>query len=68
MANALGLEWKYNDISEVYEEMAKVMPSLNNITWERLEKESGVTYPCDECEYMAKRRENLKQHRRSKHQ
>ena len=28
--------------------MAKVMPSLNNITWERLEKESGVTYPCDD--------------------
>ena len=48
LANALGLEWKYNDISEVYEEMAKVMPSLNNITWERLEKESGVTYPCDD--------------------
>ena len=48
LANALGLEWKYNDISEVYVEMAKVMPSLNNITWERLEKESGVTYPCDD--------------------
>jgi assimilatory nitrate reductase catalytic subunit len=23
------------------------MPSLDNITWERLERESSVTYPCD---------------------
>ena len=23
------------------------MPSLNNITWERVERESAVTYPCD---------------------
>ena len=26
-------------------EMAQVMPSLNNITWERLEREGAVTYP-----------------------
>jgi formate dehydrogenase major subunit len=23
------------------------MPSLDNISWERLERESSVTYPCD---------------------
>jgi formate dehydrogenase major subunit len=27
--------------------MASVMPSFNNITWQRLERESSVTYPCD---------------------
>ena len=27
--------------------MASVMPSLKNITWERLEREGAVTYPCD---------------------
>mgnify|MGYP003694245169 CR=1 FL=1 len=27
--------------------MAAVMPSLNNITWERLLREDAVTYPCD---------------------
>jgi formate dehydrogenase major subunit len=26
--------------------MAQVMPSLANITWERLEREDAVTYPC----------------------
>ena len=33
--------------SEIYTEMASLMPSLNNITWERVERESAVTYPCD---------------------
>ena len=27
--------------------MKQAMPSLDNITWERLERESSVTYPCD---------------------
>jgi formate dehydrogenase major subunit len=27
--------------------MAEIMPSLQNITWERLEREDAVTYPCD---------------------
>lgn len=27
--------------------MTKAMPSLANITWERLEREGSVTYPCD---------------------
>jgi formate dehydrogenase major subunit len=27
--------------------MASLMPSLDNITWERVARESAVTYPCD---------------------
>ena len=27
--------------------MTEIMPSLKNITWERLEREESVTYPCD---------------------
>ena len=27
--------------------MSKAMPSLNNITWDRLDKEGSVTYPCN---------------------
>ncbi len=42
----LGLDWNYNSPKDIFEEMAKTMPSLNNITWERLEKENSVTYPC----------------------
>jgi len=43
----LGLDWNYNNPKDIFEEMAKTMPSLNNITWERLEKENSVTYPCN---------------------
>jgi formate dehydrogenase major subunit len=47
IARRLGLDWSYSHPRDVYAEMAGVMPSLNNITWERLERESAVTYPCD---------------------
>ena len=33
--------------SEIYTEMASLMPSLDNISWERVERESAVTYPAD---------------------
>ncbi len=47
LANALGLNWNYKHVSEVFNEMALIMPSLNNITWERVDKEDSVTYPCE---------------------
>jgi len=47
MAQGIGLNWNYKDVSEVFAEMAQVMPSLKNISWERLVREDAVTYPCD---------------------
>nr|WP_306265939.1 formate dehydrogenase subunit alpha [Pararhizobium sp. IMCC3301] len=47
LANALGLGWNYKSVSEVFAEMAQIMPSLNNITWDRLQTEGSVTYPCE---------------------
>jgi formate dehydrogenase major subunit len=47
MARGLGLDWCYSGPADVFAEMAGVMPSLNNISWQRLEAESAVTYPCD---------------------
>ena len=47
IAQRMGLDWNYSHISEVFTEMTRVMPSLANITWERLEREDAVTYPCD---------------------
>ena len=46
MARRLGLPWHYGHVSEVFEEMRHVMPSIGGITWERLEREHAVTYPC----------------------
>ena len=47
IAKRMGLDWKYSHPRDVFAEMKLAMPSLNNITWERLERESSVTYPCD---------------------
>ena len=45
LANRLGLGWGYTHPREVFAEMKQLMPSLDNITWDRLETESAVTYP-----------------------
>jgi len=45
LAKRCGLDWAYSHPSEVFAEMKKSMKSLDNITWERLESESVVTYP-----------------------
>lgn len=45
LAKRLGLGWDYSHPSEVFAEMKQNMGSLDNITWERLERENVVTYP-----------------------
>jgi formate dehydrogenase major subunit len=47
IARRIGLAWSYTHPRDVFAEMKLAMPSLNNITWERLLRESSVTYPCD---------------------
>ena len=42
----MGVDWNYCHPSEVFNEMRKCMDSIAGITWERLERESSVTYPC----------------------
>ena len=44
LAQGMDLNWNYAHVSEVFTEMTKVMPSLANITWERLLREDAVTY------------------------
>jgi len=46
LAQQLGLGWHYGHVSEVFDEMRHTMPSIAGITWERLEREHAVTYPC----------------------
>ena len=47
IARRMGLNWNYGGPADVFAEMKLAMPSLDNITWERLEREDSVTYPCD---------------------
>jgi formate dehydrogenase major subunit len=46
IAKRMGLPWTYAGPADVFAEMKLAMPSLDNISWERLMKESAVTYPC----------------------
>jgi formate dehydrogenase major subunit len=47
IAKRIGLNWNYRHPSEIYTEMASLMPALNNISWERVARESATTYPSD---------------------
>jgi formate dehydrogenase major subunit len=51
MAQRMGLAWHYagpeSGVAAVYEEMRQAMhAAIGGITWERLQRESSVTYPC----------------------
>ena len=51
LASRLGCGWDYqgdhDGVAAVYEEMRQAMhAAISGITWERLERESSVTYPC----------------------
>ncbi len=46
IARRIGLKWNYAGPHEIFPEMAEAMASFANITWERLLRESVVTYPC----------------------
>jgi formate dehydrogenase major subunit len=51
LALGMGLNWNYSGpdegVAAVYEEMRQAMhTSISGITWERLLRESSVTYPC----------------------
>ncbi|MGH8137208.1 MAG: formate dehydrogenase subunit alpha [Steroidobacteraceae bacterium] len=51
LARQLGLSWSYGSgeaaVAAVFDEMRHTMPSIGGITWERLQAEDSVTYPCE---------------------
>jgi len=47
LGRRLGLPWTYTHPRDVFAEMRLAMPSIAGITWQRLEAESAVTYPCE---------------------
>jgi len=46
MARRLDLDWDYDGPGAVFAEMRQAMPSIAGISWERLQREGAVTYPC----------------------
>jgi formate dehydrogenase major subunit len=47
VARRMGLRWDYHHPRDIFAEMQRAMTSLKGITWDRLEREGAVTYPCD---------------------
>ncbi len=45
LARRLGLDWHYTHPREIFAEMAAAMPSLDGITWQKLEARGAMTYP-----------------------
>ncbi len=46
LATRLGCDWHYEGPQQVFEEMRKAMPSIAGISWQRLQQQESVTYPC----------------------
>jgi len=51
LAHRLGVDWSgYGEneaaVAAVFDEMRLTMPSIAGITWDRLQREHSVTYPC----------------------
>jgi formate dehydrogenase major subunit len=46
LARRLGLDWHYDHPRDIFNEMRQGMNSIAGITWERLEAEGAVVYPC----------------------
>jgi formate dehydrogenase major subunit len=46
LARRCGLDWKYDGPADVWAEIREAVPSCRGISWDRLEREHSVTYPC----------------------
>lgn len=47
IAHRMGLDWQYDGPADVFNEMRLALRGYAGITWNRLEREGAVTYPCD---------------------
>lgn len=47
LAKRMGLAWDYSSPQAVFSEIRQAVPSMAGMTWERLEREHGIVYPCE---------------------
>ncbi|GAB5504906.1 MAG: formate dehydrogenase subunit alpha [Rhizobiaceae bacterium] len=48
LAQAMGLDWAYTHPSEIMDEIAATTPSFANVSYELLDAEGSVQWPCNE--------------------
>jgi len=49
LAEAMGLDWKYNHPSEIMDEIAATTPSFANVSYQLLEEKGSVQWPCNDA-------------------
>ncbi|MBX3578478.1 MAG: formate dehydrogenase subunit alpha [Rhizobiaceae bacterium] len=48
MAKAMGLKWSYTHPSEIMDEIARTTPSFAFVSYDKLDREGSVQWPCNE--------------------
>jgi len=48
MARAVGLDWDYRHPSEIMAEIARLTPTFAGVTFEKLDAEGSIQWPCNE--------------------
>jgi formate dehydrogenase major subunit len=51
ISNKFGFPMNYSSASEIFEDMAKVTPSYAGITYDRIDKEGGLQWPCPTADH-----------------
>ncbi len=48
-AKALGYEMNYSHPSEIMDEIARLMPTFTNVSYEKLDEEGSIQWPCNDA-------------------
>ena len=48
LCNAMGYEMSYSHPREIMQEIASLTPTFSNVTYERLDKEGSIQWPCND--------------------
>ncbi len=46
LANKLGFDWNYGSAEDIFKEITSLTPSYAGISYQRLEEEEGIQWPC----------------------
>ncbi|WP_159729208.1 formate dehydrogenase subunit alpha [Methylosinus sp. Ce-a6] len=49
LAKAFGLDWSYSHPSEIMDEIARLTPTFKNVSYEKLDKDGSVQWPCNDA-------------------
>ena len=53
LARKLGLNWNYNNVQEIFNELRVANDSISGISWENLNKQNSITYPYNADEHKS---------------